>query len=272
MRDILGDRQKALEMREAKVLFSQIPILARIDGRTFSNFTMNMERPYDVRMSNLMIETTKWLVEQTCACCGYTQSDEITLTWYAPDRRTEVFFGGRLQKMCSQLAALASVFFNNKLPEYFPNEPDLYAKLPTFDTRVWNVPTLTEAANCFLWREWDATKNSVSMAARHYFSHASLLAKNGKEMQEMLWKEHKINWNDYPVFFKRGTYLQRRKRYEILSAKDLALLPPEHNAHKNPDMKIERSEVVVMEMPRFASVQNREGVIFDGEDPVILEE
>lgn len=64
----LGDRMKEYESYETNRKFMPgLPIYARIDGRGFSRFTRGMERPYDIRMSNAMIETTKVLVEHTHA-------------------------------------------------------------------------------------------------------------------------------------------------------------------------------------------------------------
>jgi hypothetical protein len=47
--------------------------------------------------------------------------------------------------------------------------PECAERLPTFDARVWNVPNRAEGADVFLWREWDPTKNSVSMVAAAYY-------------------------------------------------------------------------------------------------------
>src|SRR5271165_4006783 len=116
MKDALGDRMKALEGLEAgRMCLPQVPVLARLDGRCFSNFTRDMQRPYDTNMTIAMQNTTKYLVTETNACCGYSQSDEITLVWYEPDSRSEIFFNGCIQKMTSVLAALATVFFNDEI-------------------------------------------------------------------------------------------------------------------------------------------------------------
>jgi tRNA(His) 5'-end guanylyltransferase len=79
--------------------------------------------------------------------------------------------------------------------------------MPRFDARVYVVPTLEEAVNSFLWREQDATKNSITMAASAYYSHNELMNKNGSEKQEMLFQKE-VNWNDYPTFFIRVSYVQ----------------------------------------------------------------
>lgn len=264
-KDPLGDRMKLYEMAEAgRKLMPLLPILARLDGRGFSKFTQGLERPYDRRMSDLMIETTRFLVEETSACCGYTQSDEITLGWYADDFSQDLFFGGRIAKMNSTLAALASVAFNLRLPEYLPGEFGL--RLPTFDCRVWNVPNLEEGANAFLWRELDATKNSVSMAARHYYEHREIMNRSSSEMHEMLFRKG-VNWNDYPTFFKRGTYLRRQKVSRRFTVEEIEHLPEKHAARLDPNLTVERSVVAVLELPPLTRVVNRAEVIFLGHEP-----
>jgi tRNA(His) 5'-end guanylyltransferase len=263
--DPLGDRMKLYEMAEAgRKLMPLLPTIARLDGRGFSRFTRGLERPYDKRISELMIETTRYLVQETVACCGYTQSDEITLGWYCPDYAQELFFGGRISKMLSTLAAEGSVYFNRRLPDFLPAE--FAARLPTFDCRVWNVPNLEEGANAFLWRELDASKNSVSMASRHYYSHGELTNRSSSEMQEMLFQKG-VNWNDYPTFFKRGTYLQRRTVARRFTSEELENLPPKHEARRNPELVVERTEVAILDLPPLSKVANRAGVIFLGEQP-----
>lgn len=69
--DDLGDRMKLYEMAEAgRKCMPLLPIVARIDGRSFSRFTQGLERPFDRRLSGLMIETVKFLVRETGAACG----------------------------------------------------------------------------------------------------------------------------------------------------------------------------------------------------------
>lgn len=233
MNDTLGDRMKVYEGTYAKQRFLPgLPIVARIDGRGFSRFTRGMNRPYDQTMSDAMIHTTAELVKHTQASVGYTQSDEITLIWYSNDYKSKVWFDGRVQKMTSLLGAHATLYFNQYVNKHMPE----YAKRnPTFDARVWNVPNLQEAVNVLIWREWDATKNSIQMAGHHYFSNAQLHKKNTSEIQEMLWSQHNVNWNDYPTFFKRGTYVGwvRLEGNRRLSQGEIDILPPKHQARFN---------------------------------------
>ena len=63
MSDDLGDRMKVYESAEAgRRLMDQLPICARIDGKGFSKFTRELKRPYDERLSQLMVATTVHLV------------------------------------------------------------------------------------------------------------------------------------------------------------------------------------------------------------------
>ncbi len=265
MNDGLGERMKQYESAEAgRRLMPLLPAIARLDGRAFHSFVRGLERPFDRRLSDLMIETTAFLVRETNAAVGYTQSDEISLAWLPEEYEAQIFFDGRVLKMTSMLAALCAAHFNRLLPAHLPAA---YAdRLPVFDCRVWNVPTVEEAANTFLWRELDATKNSISMAARVHYEHAELHDKSGSVMQEMLFRKG-VNWNDYPAFFKRGTYVRRRKVSRPFTASEHEALPEKHAARANPALVVERMECGPIELPPLTTVQNRAGVLFRGEEP-----
>jgi len=261
-----GDRMKEYERVEgARRFLPLLPVCARIDGKSFSRFTKGLERPYDKRLVDLMCQTTAYLVQETQANMGYTQSDEINLVWYSGEYKSRIFFDRRIQKMVSILSSMATAYFNGHISEYIPEKKN---RLALFDSRAWQVPTLEEAANTFLWRELDATKNSISMAARCYYSHKALYKKKGAEMQEMLWQKG-INWNDYPAFFKRGTFIQKHRVYRKFTTEEMEKLPEKHEARKNPDLKVERATFRFLDMPPFSRVTNRVDVIFYGAEPVV---
>lgn len=280
-RDEMGDRLKDFEGVESDRRFMPLlPICVRLDGKCFSKFTKGLNRPFDERFHAIMVDTTRRLVSETNALVGYTQSDEISLIYYSDRYDSQVFFDGRIQKMTSVLAAMCSVYFNHMvlniaqdLEKLSIDKKDIiwsdkYLLMPVFDCRSWNVPSKMEATNTILWREMDATKNAISMAARHYFSHKELMDKHGGEMQEMLFQKG-INFNDYPDWFKRGTFIQRKKKMTRFSAEELEKLPAKHEAKANPDLMIERSVVEIIRMPQFSKVINRVEVIFDGAEPLV---
>lgn len=258
----LGDRMKAYEAHEAGRRFiPRLPIYARIDGRNFSRFTRHMDRPYDEKMVVTMIETTRRLVEETEAIAGYTQSDEISLLWHRPEPKSQVFFDGKIFKIVSVVAAMTTSIFTELAVDCWPEAIGKYTL--AFDCRAFQLPTREEAANVFLWRELDATKNAISMAARHWFSHKALQDKNGNQMQEMLHEERGIIFNDYPARFKRGTFVLKRKVLRELNTEKLADIPERHR----PTGPVERQIINVVEMPQFSKVTNRVEVLFDGADP-----
>lgn len=206
-KDTLGDRMKSYEAVESKRYFDpDKPVYIRIDGRTFSKFTKGMKRPYDEKMSSAMQETTKYLVEETGAIIGYTQSDEISLLLYSLTPKSQIFFNGRIQKVVSQTAALATAKFLSLAIEYWPEKTS--KKLPTFDSRAHEMPSEMEAYNALVWREKDAIKNSVYMLASCYFSHKQLLNKTVSEKIQML-KDIDVDWSAYPRFFTQGSYFKR---------------------------------------------------------------
>lgn len=193
----IGDRMKEYEAIYSMRAMPNCPIMVRIDGKSFHNFTSNLAKPYDANLMTAMDELTKELISFSGAVLGYTQSDEITLVLAKKSREYEPFFNGRVQKLSSVLASFATATF----PKYFQNE----GKVALFDCRVFSVPTLSEATNCLLWREMDATRNSVQMAARSVYSHKECENKNAPQLQEMLFAKG-INFNDYPSRFKRGAF------------------------------------------------------------------
>ena len=217
--DELGNRMKAYERIETNQKFKPNSILyIRLDGRGFSKFTRGLKRPFDERLSNLMIDTTKYLVKEFNCEIGYVQSDEISLI-IKNDYESPCIFEGKKQKLISTLAASCTAFFNRNL-DYIPEKLE-YGRLPTFDCRIFEVPNEVEAVNSLLWREKDAIKNSVSMAAHHYYSHKELQNKSSKVMIDMLLHKD-IEWSDYPNFFKRGTYV-KTIQYEKFSENGSAM-------------------------------------------------
>jgi tRNA(His) 5'-end guanylyltransferase len=262
--DQLGDRMKEYEHQEAgRRLMPLLPVMARLDGKCFSSFTKGLARPYDPRLSNLMASTVEHLLAETGALAGYTQSDEITLLLYSENRKSQIFLDRRVQKLTSILASMTTAYFNAQLPALIPERR---GRTAVFDCRVWSVPNKDEAANVFLWREIDATKNSVSMAAREYYSHQELLNKGRADMQEMLFQKG-VNWNDYPAFFKRGTYVLRKQVVRRFTALELEALPPRHAARLNPELEVCRQEINRVLLPPFARVANRVEVLFEGAKP-----
>lgn len=197
----LGDRMKRYEAAHKHVLPRRTYTILRLDGRAFHSYLRGAQRPYDeVFMADMDTVTQQLCVEISGACLAYAQSDEISILvtdFGAVD--TEPWFGGVLAKILSVSASLATAVLNEQRP----------GKRALFDARAFTMSDAVEVANYFIWRQRDAVRNSVSMAAQAKFSPKQLHKINANQMQEMLWTEHGINWNDYPDGCKRGRVATR---------------------------------------------------------------
>ena len=79
--DTLDKQMRKFEQSLERTMLEGIYVVARLDGHGFTRLTKkewNLEKPFDVRFRDAMIETTKHLMN--CGfrmIYGYTQSDEI---------------------------------------------------------------------------------------------------------------------------------------------------------------------------------------------------
>lgn len=217
-KDSLGDRMKQYENVSRNYLTRKVPVIIRVDGKAFHTFTSGMKRPFDDILMSAMQQTMKALCEQVQGCVfGYTQSDEITLvlTDYK-NIKTDAWFGYNIQKMASIAASTATAAFNKSFASlvythiFDDDEMTDYAyKMfnkkwnAVFDARCFSIPK-DEVCNCLIWRQQDATRNSIESVGHAYFSQSALNKKSCNAIQEMLFSERGINWNDYPDDCKRG--------------------------------------------------------------------
>lgn len=191
----IGNRMKGYERCSEYILPRRIPVILRIDGRAFHSITRRrFGKNWSMEFVDQMIDTAKVVMKdmQGCDFC-YSQSDEISflLTDYETIR-TDAWFGYDARKMISISTSLAAAQFSR-----------LYGKNVCFDSRCFSIPQ-DDVCNYYIWRQVDATRNAIQMAGREHFSHKQLQDKSCNEIQEMLFREKGINFNDYSVIRKRG--------------------------------------------------------------------
>ncbi len=262
MRDDLGDRLKLLEREETgRRLDPARPIVARIDGRSFSRFTAGMAKPFDRALSDAMVATAAELVAQSSARIAYQQSDEITLVWLRATPGTHLFFDAKPMKLASVLASLAAAKLGFEVARTMPG---FFGRLPHFDCRVHNVSTREEAADAVLWRVRDARRNAVSMAARARFRHGDLQGVDQAGMLDMM-ATAGVDFDRYPTAFREGVFVRRRTFERRLTASEIEALPPGARI----DGPVMRSEVARVDMPcPFDGLADRVGFVLDGACPV----
>ena len=245
-KDSLGDRMKGYENISRIYLTRRTPIIIRIDGKAFHSFTRGFAKPFDDVLIKSMQNTAKYLCENIMGCkLAYTQSDEISLLLVDYEKlETQAWFDNNLQKIVSVAASMATMAFNKhfrnsvdqwnsekfpidylgavnrNLDETFMEDLKLKEKYISavnkgamFDARAFILPK-EEVNNYFIFRQQDATRNSIQMVAQSNFSQKELQGKNCNIIQDMLHEQKGINWNDYPTVYKRGSCII--KVYDVI--------------------------------------------------------
>jgi tRNA(His) 5'-end guanylyltransferase len=164
--------------------------------------------------------------------------------WENSDVGFQFPYKGRYQKLVSILAATASAQFTLLANDLLPSKKGVPV---IFDARVWQVPNIDEAYSNFLWRQDDAIKNAVSMAAQAVYSHKELHKKNTDQKLIML-AEKDVHFGSYPEHFKSGAFVKRVSRKCKLTPLEMNLIP---EAHRNPDILVERSAYEFFSLTKF---------------------
>lgn len=218
MKDQLGDRMKSFyEDRTRTTLPRRTFTIIRIDGKAFHTYTRGLTRPFDQGLIDDMNETTKFLCESIQgAKFGYVQSDEISILLTDFEKQTtDAWFDGNIQKMASISASMATAKFNELRMLRFVNEvkengsSNVKKTFALFDSRVFTIPAEEEVINYFIWRQQDATRNSISSVAQSLYSHKELNGKSTDQMQELIFLKGQ-NWNDFPIGQKRDRAVAKR--------------------------------------------------------------
>ena len=232
--DELGKRMKEFYEGIPKTkLMRRCPVAIRLDIRAAHTFARGFVRPFDEVFGNAMARTMEYLCKNIQGCIfGYKQSDEITLVLSDYRKLTsDAWFDYEVQKMCSISASMTTMAFN----KFFRYEVDCFEErnvrdysdsgVPIwkndeaeaqhaiywnaidegamFDSRCFNIPK-EEVVNMVYWRQLDATRNSIQMVGQANFSHSELQKKSCNDIQDMLFTQKSIHWNDFPTKWKRG--------------------------------------------------------------------
>lgn len=205
-KDSLGDRMKKYESHYQPRLIDGLPTIIRLDGRSFHTETKKLDRPFDENFRWVMFCLSLKLAKEVGAAAVYTQSDEITLLWVRSKPETHLPFGGRVDKICSLMGGFASAHFNTMIrDEFYGLNKKFSGRTPTFDCRVFQVPSETEAANCFVWREMDAARNAIQLVGQSFFSHKELHGIHTAWIVERLREEKGVDfYKDYDFYARMG--------------------------------------------------------------------
>lgn len=225
---------KGYESAAKVVLPGKSYIIARIDGRAFHTYTKGLKRPFDEGLMQDMDLTAQHLCRHIQnAKLAYVQSDEISVLMYESDRDSQPWFKNSLQKMASVSAAMATAEFNKHRMIRAGREISglhgmtgltlqeiMKFKMAEFDARFWLLPNTMEVYNYFLWRQMDATKNSISSAAQFHYSSNQLDKKNSTMKLQML-LEAEDDWEKQPAGAKYGRIITKETYVDGVNLKKI---------------------------------------------------
>jgi len=221
---------------------SNMPIIIRIDGRSFKKFTRGMERPFDEGFIEMMNEIAKEICRGIQFCrMAYLQSDEISFLVYQKDLDNTGWFNNKIEKMCSVISSKASSIATKWVMDNIPDKNPIVS----FDARA-NVYPIKEVSNYFIWRQKDWERNSLFMVARSYYSSKELKYKKSFEQQDMVFKAGD-NWDNYSTYLKRGRCCIKVRTTEFVKNEQF-------------EGEVERSRwIIENEIPQF--VKNRDFIM-----------
>ena len=266
----LAERMKLFYEYVARTkLMRRCPVAIRIDGKAFHTFTRKFDKPFDNILMESMQETMLYLCKNIQGCVlGYTQSDEITLILIDYQKLTScAWFDYNLQKMCYISASMATLAFNRiferKVREYVYNNGENFEKGSKeyklceaykkavkmgamFDSRCFSIPK-DEVTNLIYWRQIDASRNSIQMVGRAYFSHKELENKSSSEIQDMLMLKHGVNWNNFSIPQKRGSCAIKKEYLMDKDGKEVIHVTDENIS----DLRIKNKWIIDKNIPIF---------------------
>lgn len=166
----VAENMKRMEKAESTKLDPTKPIIIRLDMRSGGSFVKGLKKPFDENFTRAMTTTAQNLAEQVQgAQLAYVGSDEITLVLMNNGTKQHFtpFFEGKLQKIVSLTAAIATAEFNKRWLELIQAQEDeeykqvLSSKLfhARFDSRAFNIEGgMAEALLSVWWRVNDVRK------------------------------------------------------------------------------------------------------------------
>jgi len=202
MKDELGQRMKRdYEDALRLIVPRRTHVVVRIDGRGFHQFASALERPYCQPLADALDQAAIQLCSEMIGCLfAYGQSDEYSFVLSDMEPHdAALWFDGNVQKIVSVSASIFTGAFNKA----FGGE-----KAAAFDSRLLVIAQRSEVEKYLLWRQLDASANSLNMLASAHFAHKELLGKSTAEKHELLHRKN-VNWAKQATDFKRGRAVVR---------------------------------------------------------------
>lgn len=191
-------------------LLKKLPLIITLNGRSFKKVTSLLPKPFSSDFIELMCGTMIKLSQEIDGTVfAYSFNDEIVLvSRNDQSRETSAWYDNNVQKIVSATAAIATLEFN-RLAKM--NGVELFGD-PVFTAKTFVVPNITEAINVLVAKQQQAFHTALYMACFYELvkNHSpdtvrqTLHEKSPQEKAELLFEQCGIDFNNYPLPFKRG--------------------------------------------------------------------
>lgn len=206
----LKDRIASYQDASDYKLLNRLPLLICINGRSFAKNTELLDKPYCEKFSDCMLSTmVRMCMEVEGGLFAYCFNDEIVIAIrndQTPD--TSPWYDNKLQKICSVTSSIASLHFHNRAEA---SSLTLLSE-PIFTSQVFAVPNIMEAVNTIVHKQQQNFHTSIQFACfyellKKYDKHHikdMLVGLSNDDKIDLLSQECNVDFNDYPVVFRRG--------------------------------------------------------------------
>lgn len=192
-------------MTKGITLNEYIPICLKISCSNFVELTQDLVKPFDVRFNKAMIKAMNFVLEKTDAKIGYTYQGEAYFTYFKWDEKEVSSVHTDTQQLTAQVISIFTAKLNIALMEFFP-EKDMLAYC---SSKVWNVPSLVEAAEIYTCEQTKCFKIAIEQSVKHFVP--TVNAENLNVVQKLqLLKEYGVKPSTLPYFFVIGTFAMKQ--------------------------------------------------------------
>jgi tRNA(His) 5'-end guanylyltransferase len=206
----LSDRIEHYASISDQKLMGKLPIIISINGSNFSKVTQLLDKPYCMKFSMCIEKVMMRLCNKVDGVIfAYQFNDEIILLLRTDQNiDTEMWYNGFVQKICSVTSSAATLYFNEAATAL---ELNLTGEA-IFTSKVFGVPNQAEAVNTLVYHQQQNFHTSIQSACLYNLLNKydkntikdMLSGLNIDEKIDLLHQECQMNFNDYPVSFRRG--------------------------------------------------------------------
>lgn len=237
----LRERIESYEDLTDVKLLKKLPVIIVLNGRSFKKSTSLLEKPFSAQFMELMCATIIKLSQEIDGTnFVYSFNDEIIIVLRNDQGlNTEAWCNNKIQKIVSTSSSIATLEFN-RIAKI--NNVQLFGD-PIFIAHTFVVPNINEAINLLVSKQQQAFHISLYMACFYELLKKydvetvkqTLIEKNASAKMDLLLEETGIEFNTYPIPFRRGiaayrtpTLMSDEIKHKLTINMDVPLFSKEH--------------------------------------------